>query len=178
MGRKPWELKTVTTLATLSKCGLLNWASVLGKESSGFGGLHVIAGHVSTWKPRAVVLETVEPRLAWNSVLCQPSSAGMAGCTALPHATGCWSPSQWGAVFKKSCCEFSTVVATWEEAESTSIREFDLLLYGDCLYRVLMSTHSLLLWAGMQGLKSSIYSLLISLCSILKMDVLLRQDLL
>lgn len=70
------------------------------------------------------------------------------------------------------------MVATWEEAESTSIREFDLLLYGDCLYRVLMSTHSLLLWAGMQGLKSFIYSLLISLCSILKMDVLLRQDLL
>lgn len=43
---------------------------------------------------------------------------------------------------KKSCREFSTVVATWEEAESTSIREFDLLLYGDCLYRVLMSTQS------------------------------------
>lgn len=67
------------------------------------------------------------------------------------------------------------MVATWEEAESTSIREFDLLLYGNCLYRVLMSTQSSPVgWYA--GLK--IFHLLISLCSILKMDVLLRQDLL
>lgn len=83
-----------------------------------------------------LVLETVELRLRTRSFCVSLRSTGTAGLYCPTPMTLLLKIISVRCRLRKSCYEFPTSAAsaaTWEAAESTSVRAFGLLHHGDCL---------------------------------------------